>query len=92
MVERVCFSFTSSFLCSATYLTTPFSNPKVANASVEVIKLRKFPTNAIPLGPTKTAMTLEVINPIQILMRILIPFKEVALNKGLDSIFLRNFN
>jgi len=59
---------------------------------VEVRKFRRLPTNAIPLGPTKMAITLEVTNPIQILIRILIPFKEVALNKGWDSIDLKYFN
>ena len=92
IVDKVCFSFSSSCLCSATYFITPFSNPKVANASVVVRKFRKFPTKAIPLGPTKTAITLEVIKPIATLSKILIPFKEVALNRGLDSISLMNFN
>ena len=92
IVDKVCLSFSSSFLFSATYFTTPFSKPKVAIASVEVIKFRKFPTKAIPLGPTKTAITLDVIKPIATFNKILIPFKEVALNKGLDSILLKKFN
>jgi hypothetical protein len=82
----------SSNLCSATYFTTPFSNPSVAKASVVVRKFLKFPTKAIPLGPTKTAINLEVINPTKILIKILIAFKEVALNKGLDSISLIKLN
>lgn len=92
IVDKVFFNFSSSFLCSATYFTTPFSNPNVANASVEVKKLRKLPTKAIPLGPTKTAIILEVTNPIQILSKILIPFKEIALNKGLVNIFFIKSN
>ena len=60
--------------------------------SVVVRKFLKFPTKAIPLGPTKTAIIFEVINPIAILIKMLIPFKEEALNKGLDNISLTKIN
>jgi hypothetical protein len=49
--------------------------------SNEVKKLRRFPTKAMPLGPTKTASIFDVINPIPIFKTTLKLFKEVILNK-----------
>jgi hypothetical protein len=91
-VDKVIRSFASSDLFSETYFTTPFSNPNVENASKELMKFRKLPTNAIPLGPTKMAITLEVTNPTKIFIKILILFKEVTLNKLELTMFLIKFN
>ena len=91
-VEIVVFNFELSCLFSDTYLTTPFSNPNVPNASTELTKFLKFPTRAIPLGPTKSAITLEVTKPIAILIITLTLFKEVTLNNEEFIIFLIEFN
>ena len=56
--------------------------------SVADVKLRKLPTSAIPLAPIKFAITLDVINPMAILIITLKLFKDVTLNKGVRIIFL----
>ena len=81
-VESVFFNLTSLYSFSATYFTMPFWKPKVAIVSVEATKFLKFPTKANPLGPTKMAITFEVIRPIEILSPMLNPFKEAILNKS----------
>ena len=64
-----------------------------ASTSRHVVKkLRKFPTNAIPDGPTKIAKILDVIKPIIILINTLIPFKDVILNNGVLIMTLKKSN
>ena len=57
--------------------------------SIEATKFLKFPTNAKPLGPTKTAITLEVTSPIEILSAMLTPFREAILNKSFFDMDLK---
>lgn len=80
-VEIILYSSSFSFFFSATYFTIPLEKPKVDMLSNDDEKLRRFPTKAIPFGPTKTANTFDVINPIPIFNNMLKLFKEVILNK-----------
>ena len=60
--------------------------------SNEVKKFLKFPTNAIPLGPTNTANNFDVINPIPIFKITLTLFKDEILNSCVCVIFFINSN
>ncbi len=79
-VEMNFCSCSLSFWISATYFTIPFWNPNVDTVSNEDMKFLRFPTNAIPPGPTKTASNLDVTKPIPIFRIILKLFKELILN------------
>jgi hypothetical protein len=60
--------------------------------SNEVKKFLRFPTKAIPLGPTNTANNFEVTNPIPIFKMTLKLFKDEILNSCVWVIFLTNSN
>ena len=79
------------FLNSETYFTIPFEKPKEVKACAEVIKFLKFPTSAIPEGPIKMAMALEVKNPVIIFITIDTELSDAILNKVLFLIFDRIF-
>ena len=86
--------FPNSFLSSSlspTYLMIPGEKAKVETPSKAAIKFLKFPTKAIPLGPTKMANVFEVINPIPNFNSTLKLFKEVILNKSVWVVFLIKF-
>ncbi|MNF66909.1 hypothetical protein D3C84_487100 [compost metagenome] len=92
MVDTYFLSSISCSLVSATYFTIPFWNPSVEIVSNVPTKFLKFPTSANPLGPTKTAITLEVINPINSFKITLKLLREVILNKLVWVIFFIKFN
>ena len=95
IVAIIFFKYSVSSLFSATYFTMPVSKPKVTTACVEDKKFLKFPTKAIPAGPTNSAINLDVINPIAIFKTILKLFKEAILNKldrNMTFIFCKIYN
>ena len=64
----------------------------MAILSTEVRKFFKFPVRASPLGPIKTAKTLEVITPMAIFRITLTLFKEATLNNGVRFIVVNKLN
>jgi hypothetical protein len=64
----------------------------VAILSTEVRKFFKFPVSARPLGPIKTAKTLEVITPMAIFRITLTLFKEATLNSGVRFMVVKKLN
>ena len=70
----------------------PEENPRVETPSNDVVKFRRFPTKAIPLGPTKTANNFEVIKPVPIFNSTLKLFKEEILNSSVCIILFIKSN
>ena len=75
----VLLSSNALFLNSDTYFTTPLYSPNIANECTELIKFLKLPIKAIPSGPIKMAIALEVKKPDIILTKTEVEFKEATL-------------
>ena len=81
-VEMIFVSSSSLLLCWATYFTIPLLKPNTEIVSSEVIKFRKFPSKATPLGPKVLATTEVETNPVTIRISTLTLFIEVILKTG----------
>ena len=95
LINTVEIVFSNSFLlCSFSpiLLIIPEEKPKVETPSNDDEKLLRFPTKAIPLGPTKTANNFEVIKPVPIFNSTFKLFKEVILNRSVCTIFFIKSN